>query len=77
MASLELENEIFIIKNAASLAEFRRLHPDGYTIMDGDRGIGLLGSNAEFAQNCGSDPNKWISFAQLISPALYQAHEEN
>jgi len=72
-----MDTTFVIIRNAVDLAQFHQSHPNGYTIMDGDRGIGLIGRNADFARNCGNDPNGWIAFAEFIGPAIHEAHDGN
>lgn len=40
----------YILKNNEQVATFRMLHPNGYTVLDGDHGIGLEGAYADEAR---------------------------
>lgn len=64
---------IVILRNQAEIDVFRLHHPDGYTVLDGDRGVGLIGDDADRARNMGADPNLWIEFALRIGPAVHAA----
>jgi hypothetical protein len=63
MATLDFghDDDIFPIQSNDELQAFQALHPQGQTIMNGNVGIGLIGKNADFCRNCGSDPNQWIA----------------
>lgn len=68
-------SEITLIRDNGQASEFREKNPDGYTIMNGDKGIGLTGKLAEEAKNIGGNPNDWIKFASIISPAIHEVYE--
>lgn len=67
--------DVTIIRSNAELASFKARHPDGFTIMDGDRGIGVTGQLAQEVKNIGGNPENWIRFAAKIGPFIHQAHE--
>jgi hypothetical protein len=76
MASVQLNSEIYILKGQNDVDTFRLKYPDGFTILDGDRGIGCIGSMAEKAKNIGGDPNDWIAFANQVGPSIHQSYKE-
>lgn len=61
-------SEITLIRNNDQLTDFQSANPDGYVIMDGDKGVGLIGTWARAAKNNGSDPMGWIRFANELGP---------
>jgi hypothetical protein len=68
-----MSDMITVIRTKDQLDAFRNAHPDGYTIMDGDRGIGLIGTYADRARNMGPDPDEWVQFAQEVGPYIHQS----
>ncbi len=74
MASIE-HSSVHVLKSQVDIDQFHVEYPQGYTILDGVRGVGVTGEHANFARNCGSDPNQWISFAATVSAAIHKAHE--
>lgn len=74
MASYE-EKEITVLRGNDEIDRFRNQFPDGYVILDGDRGIGLVGEFAKRARNMGPDPEGWIDFANKIGPLIHQSYQ--
>lgn len=64
---------ITVLSNNDQVEAFRTREPDGYTILNGDRGVGLTGELAEQARNAGGDPTIWIRLAEQIGPAVHAA----
>ncbi len=68
-----MSDSIVIIKSNEALQAFQTQHPNGYAIMNGDKGVGLIDALAERARNVGSDPNGWVELAATLGPFIHQA----
>lgn len=59
------------------VAAFTLRHPNGYVIVNGDRGIGLTGAHADTASNMGGDVAGWIRFAAILAPYIHAAADHD
>lgn len=73
MASSEVK-EVYVLKGQIQVDAFRSENPDGFTILDGDRGVGLTGDLAKLARNPGNNPENWKYVMAKVSAGIYESH---